>query len=84
MSRRRLPVVMVRLKMAETVRQASIYVEQGHIRIGPDTITDSAFLVGRNREDFVTWVDSSKIKTKILKYNDKVIISVNNYLVGRL
>jgi U3 small nucleolar ribonucleoprotein protein IMP3 len=70
--RRRLPVVMVRMKMAETVKMASQYVEQGHIRVGTDTITDPAFLVTRNMEDFVTWVDSSKIKRKILKYNDKL------------
>jgi len=27
---------------------------------------------GRNMEDFVTWVDSSKIKRNILKYRDKL------------
>ena len=63
---------MVRQKMAESIRQATLYIEQGHIRVGPETITDPAYLVTRNREDFVTWVDSSKIKTKIMKYNDKV------------
>lgn len=26
----------------------------------------------RNLEDFVTWVDSSKIKRNILKYRDKL------------
>ncbi|KAJ8323949.1 U3 small nucleolar ribonucleoprotein imp3 [Batrachochytrium dendrobatidis] len=70
--RRRLPVVMVRLKMAETVKQAVIYVEQGHIRVGPQAVTDPAYLVSRNLEDFVTWVDTSKIKRKIMKYNDKL------------
>lgn len=29
-------------------------------------------VVFRNLEDFVTWVDTSKIKRKIMKYNDKV------------
>ncbi|KAI8918918.1 hypothetical protein BC831DRAFT_481704 [Entophlyctis helioformis] len=70
--RRRLPIVMVRLKMAENVKQAVEYVEQGHIRVGPQTVTDPAYLVTRNMEDFVTWVDTSKIKRKILKYNDKL------------
>ncbi|KAJ3019407.1 Small subunit (SSU) processome component [Thoreauomyces humboldtii] len=70
--RRRLAVIMVRQKMAETVKQAVIYVEQGHIRVGPETVTDPAYLVTRNMEDFVTWVDTSKIKRKILKYNDKL------------
>ncbi|KAJ1798446.1 U3 small nucleolar ribonucleoprotein imp3, partial [Coemansia sp. RSA 2399] len=47
-------------------------IEHGHVRVGPDTVTDPAFLVTRNMEDFVTWVDTSKIKRKILKYNDKL------------
>ncbi|KAI9469319.1 30S ribosomal protein S4 [Zychaea mexicana] len=70
--RRRLPIVMCRLKMAETVKEAVTFVEQGHVRVGPQTITDSAFLVTRTMEDFVTWVDTSKIKRKIMKYNDKL------------
>jgi U3 small nucleolar ribonucleoprotein protein IMP3 len=70
--RRRLSVVMVRLRMAETLREAVTFVEQGHVRVGPDTVTDSAFLVTRAMEDFVTWVDTSKIKRKVLAYNDKL------------
>ncbi|KAG2225745.1 hypothetical protein INT45_011413 [Circinella minor] len=70
--RRRLPIVMCRLKMAETVKEAVTFVEQGHVRVGPQTITDTAFLVTRTMEDFVTWVDTSKIKRKIMKYNDKL------------
>jgi U3 small nucleolar ribonucleoprotein protein IMP3 len=68
--RRRLSVVMVRLRMAETLREAVAFVEQGHVRVGPDTVTDAAFLVTRAMEDFVTWVDTSKIKRKVLAYND--------------
>lgn len=62
--RRRLAVIMVTLKMAETVSavrclhsiaeddinfpwQAVKFIEQGHVRVGPDTITDPAFLVTR-------------------------------------
>lgn len=70
--RRRLPVVMVRLKFAETPKEACTLVEQGHIRIGPETVTDNALLVTRNMEDFITWVDASKIKRKIATYNDEV------------
>ncbi|CAG8717978.1 15613_t:CDS:2, partial [Dentiscutata erythropus] len=73
--RRRLPIVMCRLKMAETVKEAVTFIEQGHIRVGPETITDPAYLVTRNLEDFVTWVDTSKIKRKIMKYNDKSVAS---------
>lgn len=35
--RRRLSVVMVRLKMAETLKEAVTFIEQGHVRVGPDT-----------------------------------------------
>ncbi|KDP24329.1 hypothetical protein JCGZ_25625 [Jatropha curcas] len=70
--RRRLSNVMVRLKFAEHLKEAITYIEQGHIRVGPDTVTDPAFLVTRNMEDFVTWVDTSKIKRKVLQYNEKL------------
>ncbi|KAF2228023.1 U3 small nucleolar ribonucleo protein imp3 [Elsinoe ampelina] len=70
--RRRLGVLMTRLRMAETVSAANKFIEQGHVRVGTEVVTDPAFLVTRNLEDFVTWVDSSKIKRNILKYRDKL------------
>ena len=47
-------------------------VEQGHIRVGPHPVTDPAYLVSRSMEDYVTWVDTSRIKRTIMKYNDKL------------
>ena len=51
-------------------------------------------LMGRNLEDSVTWVDSSKIKRNIMKYSDKVwnygdglicsLMTLICYKVGRL
>lgn len=35
-------------------------------------VTDPAFLVTRSMEDFVTWVDTSRIKRKVQKYNDRL------------
>lgn len=90
-ARRRLGVVMVRLKMSETVKQvraadfrldvrialltilfytfqAVTYIEQGQVRVGPDAITDPAFLVTRNMEDFVSWVDQSRVRKSIARY----------------
>ena len=61
---------MVNLKFAEHHKGAVTYIEQGHVRVGPETVTDPAFLVTRNMEDFITWVDSSKIKRKLMEYND--------------
>jgi len=43
--RRRLPVVMMRIKMSENLKEATTFIEQGHIRVGPNVITDPAFLV---------------------------------------
>ncbi|WCJ31939.1 U3 small nucleolar ribonucleoprotein IMP3 [Euphorbia peplus] len=70
--RRRLATILMRLKFAEHLKEAITYIEQGHIRVGPETVTDPAFMVTRNMEDFVTWVDTSKIKRKVLQYNDKL------------
>lgn len=70
--RRRLPVVLVRLKYAETLREAVTLIEQGHIRVGPETVTDPAYLVTRQFEDLVTWVDTSKVRRHVLRYNDRL------------
>jgi U3 small nucleolar ribonucleoprotein protein IMP3 len=70
--RRRLPVVMTRFRMGETVQAATKIIEQGHVRVGTETVTDPAFLVTRGMEDFVTWVDGSKIRKHILKYREKL------------
>ena len=60
--------MMFRLHLAESISEAVRLVEQGHIRVGPDVVSDPAFLVTRAMEDFVTWVDSSKRKAKIQAY----------------
>ena len=70
--RRRLPVIMVRLKMAETMKTAVTFVEQGQVRVGPNVVTDPAFLVTKAMEDYVTWVDTSKVRRTVQKYNDKL------------
>ena len=70
--RRRLPVVLARLKFAETLKEAATLIEQGHIRVGPETVTDPAYIVTRQMEDYLTWVDTSKIKRHVMKYNDKL------------
>jgi len=70
--KRRLPVIMVRIKMAETLKVAVTFIEQGHVRVGPTVVSDPAFLVTRAMQDFVTWVDSSKIRRTVHKYNDKL------------
>lgn len=58
--------------MSETMREATKFIEQGHVRVGPEVVKDPAFLVTRSLEDFVTWVDGSAIKKKVMEYNDMV------------
>lgn len=60
--------------MSENLKHATKMIEQGHVRIGPELVKDPAFLVTRNLEDFVTWVDSSKIRQHVLEYNGEVKI----------
>ncbi|XP_014610434.1 PREDICTED: U3 small nucleolar ribonucleoprotein protein IMP3 isoform X2 [Polistes canadensis] len=67
---RRLPVIMVRNKMSENIKLATQFIEQGHVRVGTELIKDPAFLVTRNLEDFVTWVNTSAIKKHIMEYHD--------------
>ena len=67
-----LAFVMVRLKMSETLREAVTFIEQGHVRVGPNVVREPSYHVTRNMEDFVTWVDTSKIRRKVMAYNDKV------------
>lgn len=45
--RRRLPVVMVRSKMAQTIKDAVKFIEQGHVRVGVEVVYDPAFFVTR-------------------------------------
>ncbi len=42
------------------------------MRVGSEVVTDPAYLVTRNMEDFVTWVDSSKIKRNIMQYRENL------------
>lgn len=56
---------MTRLRMAPTVQAANRFIEQGHVRVGTDEVTDPAFLVTRNMEDWVTWAQGSKVGDKV-------------------
>lgn len=68
---------MAAASQADRFIQAVQYIEQGHVRVGPDPITDPAFLVTRHMEDFVTWVDTSKLKRTVMRYNVRAIGTVS-------
>jgi U3 small nucleolar ribonucleoprotein protein IMP3 len=71
-ARRRPPVVITRLHMADTVQAAVESIEQGHVRVGETTISNSAYLVSRNMEAHITWSHGSKIKTNISRYHNQL------------
>ncbi|KRY83083.1 U3 small nucleolar ribonucleoprotein IMP3 [Trichinella pseudospiralis] len=68
--RRRLPVLMVKSNMVENLSTATKFVEHGHVRVGPVMISDPAFIVPRNLEDFITWTNTSAVRKHVLEYND--------------
>ena len=57
--------------MAETIPEAVAMIEQGHIKVGLDTVTDPAFHVTRSMEDHITWAKDSKFRKKVLEFNNK-------------
>uniref|UniRef100_A0A7N8YJ45 IMP U3 small nucleolar ribonucleoprotein 3 n=1 Tax=Mastacembelus armatus TaxID=205130 RepID=A0A7N8YJ45_9TELE len=68
--RRRLPSIMLNLRMAQNLKTAITFIEQGRI-LHCDRILTLLLDIFRNMEDFVTWVDSSKIKQHVMNYNDE-------------
>ena len=70
--RRRLSTILVKLKMAPTCAMAVTFIEQSQIRVGPHIMTSPAFLVPRTLEDYVTWVDASKIRRTVQTYKNQL------------
>ena len=70
--RRRLAFLLFKNKYCESIKQAVTFIEQGQIRVGTEVITDPAFLVTRALEDHITWSNNSKIKRKIMEYNNNI------------
>ncbi len=64
-------MIMHKLKMTESVKEAVTYIEQGHVKVGVETVTDPAFHVDRSMEDHVTWVKTSNIRKKVSTYNEE-------------
>ena len=56
--------------MAPSMKIAHSLIEGGNVRVGPDMVLDPAYLVPRHLEDYITWVDTSKMRQKIAEYND--------------
>ncbi|ADM11585.1 U3 small nucleolar ribonucleoprotein protein IMP3 [Encephalitozoon intestinalis ATCC 50506] len=66
---RRLPMVMKRIRMVPNFKDATRFVEHGHVRLGSKVVYDPSTIISKAMEDFVSWVDESKIKKKIDEFN---------------
>ena len=53
------------------IRQAADKVEEGHVRVGQQLVTDPAYLVTREQSDLVTWAAGSKIREHVRRYNNE-------------
>ncbi|CAE7555694.1 IMP3 [Symbiodinium sp. CCMP2456] len=70
--RRRLPVVLVKMRLCENLPQAITYIKQGEVRIGPDLATNPALHVTREMEDHITWAEGSKMRRHIKEFSNEV------------
>ncbi|CBZ49886.1 putative U3 small nucleolar ribonucleoprotein protein IMP3 [Neospora caninum Liverpool] len=67
--RRRLSVVLVQLKFCEHLKQATAYIEQGHVRIGSEVCLNPALHVTREQEDLIGWSQGSSIQRHVKQFN---------------
>ena len=65
-ARRRLPVVMTRLSMSDNIQAAIKFIEQGHVRVGTEVVTDAAFMVTRCVKG--TRLSSQRLADPLQKY----------------
>ena len=70
--RRRLAVVLVSMRFCETVEDATKLVEAGHIRLGPDLVTNPAVHITREMADHLTWAEGSSMKRKICEFRNEI------------
>ncbi|KAF7702712.1 U3 small nucleolar ribonucleoprotein IMP3 [Cucumispora dikerogammari] len=69
--KRRLPSLMVQLRMVQNMKDSVRFIEQGHVVVGNVVVNDPNLLINNNMEGFIKWRDGSKIKALIDKMEDK-------------
>lgn len=68
--RRRIAVFMLNSGMFNGPLSIAVkYIMDGHVRVGPKTIRDPAFIVSRGQEDFLSWSPEFK-SSKIDSYHE--------------
>ena len=53
------------LKYVETLKEAEILLQGGHVIVGNKVARDPDLIVPRGMEDYITWDEKSKIKRKL-------------------
>jgi len=70
--KRRFSTVFRNLHFAQDLHNAEKFIRQGHVRIGPNVVTNPAMHITRDMEDHITWSEGSKIKRHVRQFNDEV------------
>jgi len=70
--KRRLSTVLRNLHFTQDLTTAVQYIKQGHVRIGPEVVTNPAMHITREMEDHITWSEGSKIKRHVREFNDEM------------
>lgn len=58
--------------MAPTIDAAVNFIEHGHVKLGPQVVTEINYHVKKGNEDHLGWVKGSAIEKKVSRYNDEV------------
>jgi U3 small nucleolar ribonucleoprotein protein IMP3 len=66
---RRLPMIMKNMHMVPSSKDATRFVEHGHVRLGSKIVYDPSAIISKAMEDFVSWAEESKIKRKIDEFH---------------
>jgi len=70
--RRRLATVLTQNKFSERISDAVRLIEQGHVSIGPEVVSQPAVHVTREMEDNLKWSVGSKIKRHTMKFQNQL------------
>eukprot|EP01071_Lankesteria_metandrocarpae_P006129 Lankesteria_metandrocarpae@DN4250_c0_g1_i1.p3 len=70
--KRRLPLLLVNLKFSDHLDNAVTLVEHGHIRIGPEVVSNAGLHVTREMEDHIGWARGSEVHRHVQRFTDSV------------
>lgn len=70
--KRRLSYVLVRNKFCERSSDAVKLVEQGHVSIGPDVVSNPSTHITREMEDNIKWSVGSKVKRHTMQFQQQL------------